>query len=314
MNPREPLFDPRSETEPPASPAPDAVPREPELFPDLASSAGGGPEIPPPPHAPAVAGWPRDGDGDEGTPAARRYLWIGVGGISAVAILLPFLMWMQQAPETVVADADLPLVAAAETPEKVRPAVEGGMQVPNQELEVYGSLGGDTQPTQPEVLLAEPEAPLPLPAVPAATEEKPVVAADPPDAIPSVPAPAIEVGDGAADEVAAVEPSAGGEKTGDEAAAPAPAADEQTATLGESFRIQLAAVKSREGAESTWVKLQKKHGELLSGLQLAVVEIDKGEAGKFFRVQAGPFADRAAATKTCVALKAVDQGCLVVNP
>jgi cell division septation protein DedD len=140
--------------------------------------------------------------------------------------------------------------------------------------------------------------------------------------IPAAPAPAFDVSGDATSEVsgdaaaaANVEPSAGGNV----ATPAAPAASdittvvEQTAALGNQYRVQLAAVKSKDGAEATWTKLQKKHAKLLGELELTVVEITK-DGGKMYRVQAGPFADRATAVDTCVALKQINQGCLVVNP
>jgi SPOR domain len=88
---------------------------------------------------------------------------------------------------------------------------------------------------------------------------------------------------------------------------------EQTASLGNAFRMQVAAVTSRDGAEATWAKLQRKHPQQLGGLQLTVVEITK-DFGKMYRVQGGPFPDRAAAVDACMALKAANQNCLVVKP
>jgi SPOR domain len=87
----------------------------------------------------------------------------------------------------------------------------------------------------------------------------------------------------------------------------------QTASQGDAFRVQVAAVDSRDGAEATWAKLQKKHPQLLGGLQLTVVEISK-ENGKMYRVQGGPFPDRARAVDACMALKATNQDCLAVKP
>ena len=87
----------------------------------------------------------------------------------------------------------------------------------------------------------------------------------------------------------------------------------QSASLGGAFRVQVAAVDSRDGAEATWTKLQKKHQQLLGGLQLTIVEIAKRN-GKMYRVLGGPFPDRAGAIDACMALKAAHQNCLVVKP
>lgn len=309
-------------------------PREPQLFPDLAANdADAGPEIPPNPYQAAATIPPPREEARDGGSRGRRFLWIGVGAVSAVAIVLPLLMWLKQDQSPVVADADLPVVPAELGPEKERPADEGGLQPPNQDVAVYDTLNGAAPAPQakPEMLLPPSEAPMTLPESAPSPAPSPPASEDGADAsaIPAVPAPAFDVsGEAAADvagEAAAaakVEPSAGGNAA--ESAAPAaPAASdapkdittvvEQTASLGDAYRVQLAAVKSQDGAQETWTKLQKKHAKLLGNLELTVIEITK-DGTKLYRVQGGPFADRAKAVDTCVALKQLNQGCLVVNP
>lgn len=297
--------------------------QEPQLFPNLPADDGDtAPAIPPNPYQTAAAP-PSHRQSRDDVGRGRRFLWIGVGSVSAVAILLPLLIWWNHGQQTVIADADLPVVAAEAGPEKVRPADEGGMHPQNQDVAVYNTLNGGAQEQQPqpEVLLQEPEAPMPLTDPALGPAPLPPAGDDGADAsaIPSVPAPAFDVADDAAT-AAKVEPSAGGGNAAEQAP-PQPAAEdniativEQTASLGEAFRVQVAAVKSKDGAQATWTKLQKKHPQLLGALDMMVVEVDKGSDGKFYRIQAGPFADRAAAVDTCVALKAADQGCLVVKP
>ncbi|HEY7688100.1 MAG TPA: SPOR domain-containing protein [Dongiaceae bacterium] len=301
--------------------------KEPQLFPDLANDDGaGGPEIPPSPYQAAPVAPARDVPVDGGA-KGRRYLWIGVGSVSAATILLPLVMWMNHDGQTVVADSDLPVVAAESGPEKVRPVDEGGLKPNNQDVTVYNTINGATQEqsSEGEVLMQGPETPMKLPDI--ATEPAPPAAAGGADAagVPAVPAPAFDVPANGADTApeataaAKVEPSAGG-SAAEQPAAPANQAQpdfesvvEQTASLGKAYRVQLAAVKSRDGAEATWTKLQKKHAQLLSDLQLTIVEFTK-DGNKFFRVQAGPFAERSKAVDTCMALKRLEQGCLVVNP
>jgi TPR repeat protein len=94
------------------------------------------------------------------------------------------------------------------------------------------------------------------------------------------------------------------------ASAPAP-----TGKIGEvipGIRIQLAAVKKPEEAQSEWSRLQKALGDNLNGLSLTVESVDLGAKGIFHRVQAGPFVDKAAAAAKCEAIKALKQDCLVV--
>ena len=298
--------------------------QEPQLFPDLAVDDGdSGPEIPPSPSQAGPAAAPGASTLPDSPGRTKPLLWIGIVSVTGFAILMPLLMLLNHGEQTVVADGDLPVVAPEQGPEKVRPTDEGGMQPPNQDVAIYDTLSGEAK-SQTEVLLGQPEAPMPLPpAAPAATP--PASSDDSSDAsgaIPQVPAPAFDVTDDAAAAAAKVEPSAGGGGASEPAVeAPAtPAAPtisdvvEQTASLGDAYRVQLAAVKTKDGAQETWTKLQKKHAQLLSGKELTVVEIDKGSDGKFYRVQAGPFANRAAATDACVALKKLEQGCMVVKP
>jgi cell division septation protein DedD len=94
------------------------------------------------------------------------------------------------------------------------------------------------------------------------------------------------------------------------ASAPAP-----TGKIGEvipGIRIQLAAVKKPEEAQSEWSRLQKALGDNLNGLSLTVESVDLGAKGILHRVQAGPFVDKAAAAAKCEAIKALKQDCLVV--
>ena len=78
------------------------------------------------------------------------------------------------------------------------------------------------------------------------------------------------------------------------------------------IRIQLAAVKSAVAAQQEWGRLQQSLGGNLQGLTLTVETVDLGTKGIYNRVQAGPFADKAAAAAKCDALKALKQDCLVV--
>jgi TPR repeat protein len=99
------------------------------------------------------------------------------------------------------------------------------------------------------------------------------------------------------------------------AAQPAPPAPPVSGKLGEmipGIRIQLAAVKSPDEASREWSRLQKTLGDALAGLNLTVESVDLGSKGIFHRVQAGPFADKAAAGAKCAAIKAMKQDCLVV--
>ena len=79
-----------------------------------------------------------------------------------------------------------------------------------------------------------------------------------------------------------------------------------------SVRIQLAAGKSEASVQKEWAALQKAHPNLLGSLSLNIEKVDKGSAGIFYRLQAGPLADKAAARKLCASLKQQNQDCIVV--
>ncbi len=83
--------------------------------------------------------------------------------------------------------------------------------------------------------------------------------------------------------------------------------------LERSFRIQTGALTTRGKAERAWRLLVIKHKEVLGGLKLHVDRaVVRGVV--YFRVQAGPFPDRATSTGVCKALKKRCQGCIVVSP
>ena len=81
------------------------------------------------------------------------------------------------------------------------------------------------------------------------------------------------------------------------------------------YRIQVASVRSPDGAEREWKRLRRKHSDLLDGLPLTVVKADLGaKKGVYFRLQAGPVGDETAARAFCAKLKKRKVGCLIVRP
>jgi hypothetical protein len=95
--------------------------------------------------------------------------------------------------------------------------------------------------------------------------------------------------------------------------APTAPATTQAASAG-SYRVQLVAVKSESAAKAAWATYQKKYPDLLKSLGLTVEKIDLGGNGTFYRVQAGPLANRAAANDLCGKFSQRGQNCLVIKP
>jgi cell division septation protein DedD len=79
------------------------------------------------------------------------------------------------------------------------------------------------------------------------------------------------------------------------------------------IRIQLAAHRDAAAAEAAWKKLQHGHGDVLGPLVLNLERADLGDKGVFYRLQAGPFTDRVAASAACEQLKARNLGCIVAG-
>ena len=221
-----------------------------------------------------------------------------------------------------------PLIKADLSPTKVAPDDPGGLEVPHQEKLVYETL--DPWAEEPEVksLLPPPEEPLPRPAL--------VVAEEP--LSPDVTLDEVMPDDAAAVVVEASKPVA----SGDEAAAapesalePPPIPEEPSATVGDAetpvaatdagsqtrqallaaYRVQIGSFRGASAAERAWARAVSAHGDLVGKLAHIIVEVDLGEErGVYHRVQAGPFADRAAALALCERLSVRDQACLVVSP
>ncbi|MGH6927680.1 MAG: SPOR domain-containing protein, partial [Dongiaceae bacterium] len=250
------------------------------------------PEIPPPP----IGAAPQPDDAAIGPPergSGRLRLWPLAAGVLALAVL-GSATWIVY--DVVVADAgggDVPYISAEAGPEKIRPQEEGGMEVPNQDIRVYNELTGSPAAPEAEVLLPPPEAPV-SPPVPA--EEQ--TAAETAE-IPSVPAPEVEPaagGESAEQATSSDQPQPGVEEPAVEAVDPVAEEEPvQTAAVTGAFRIQLAAVKSEDAAQVGWKKMTKSHPDVLGALSLNVVKVDRSSGGALYRLQAGPFADRATA-------------------
>ncbi len=77
--------------------------------------------------------------------------------------------------------------------------------------------------------------------------------------------------------------------------------------------IQLASLKSAESAAGEWSRLQKAHPDLLGAMALVVQSAKLEDRGTYFRVQTGPFPNRATAEDMCWQLKEKQQDCVVIQ-
>ena len=235
-----------------------------------------------------------------------------LAGFAAVAVY----GWLQYGGGQ-AADGPIPVVQADPRPVRTRPDDPGGMKVPFQENQIYTLPGRGRTPAPPasaqrvERLLPPPEAPMPRPIAPPpeAVAVAPPPAAVPPAAQTPPPAPANAV----PPPVVAPAPIVAPPVPATAAAAPKPVAGPPVAPAT-GFRIQLAALRSSDEATQTWDRLRRAHPDVLGGLKASVVRIDLGDKGTFYRLQAGPLADRAAAADACTKLASERSACLVVPP
>ncbi len=336
-------------------------------------------DLPPPPISE-----PLTADTESGaTRRKRRNRRLLAAAAVIIVVALGAWLWTGGKPST-----EVPVITADATPEKVKPAEEGGLQVQNQDVQV---LDPSTQ-TQGETVLPEPEQPMTPPAAAqmptgeqaptvventdstaAPTAQAPDVAPSPGVPLAETPLPAME--DNGTTEAAPAAPAAEApqqtqtaeapaasepapaptqESAAEATPTPAPAATPQpapepaqtaqpepaqaaqqeqpavqpeqpaaqeaptqqaavtpTAPAGNT-RVQLAAGKSEASVQKEWAALQKAHPDLLGSLSLHIERVDKGASGIFYRLQAGPLADKDAAKQLCASLKQKGQDCLVV--
>jgi tetratricopeptide (TPR) repeat protein len=96
------------------------------------------------------------------------------------------------------------------------------------------------------------------------------------------------------------------------AAAEPPSAPAARAPSGK-YRLQVAAVRSRQDADAMAARVLEQHGPQLGGRQPEVDEAVIGSMGTFYRVRLGPYANAKEPGQLCGALRADGFDCLVVT-
>jgi cell division septation protein DedD len=247
----------------------------------------------------------------------RRYILI-----SAAIVLFAFAgsIWaFYRVTGGPVVSAEVPLIRADEQPTRKRPSDAGGMTVPERDSIVLNR----SEPSV-EQLLPPPETPLPRPtpsepppaAEPPAGAEPtpPSEAAAPPPAQPEPPSAATTAAPASPPPITATAPPttappAPERKTARVAAPPPP-----LPASGKGYRLQLGSVRSPEAAKKEWDHLKSEQGDLLGTLGFTTERADLGARGIYYRIQAGPIADAAAAERNCNELKKRGVGCILVKP
>lgn len=301
-------------------------------------------------------------DDDKGAAKRKRNRLLVLGGAVAALVVIGAI-WLGSGDS-----GQAPVITADTSPEKVKPTDAGGLQVPNQNVQVLENMNGQAPQQSGETVLPPPEQPMAPPAPPAVTDTDAAAQANGqaangqpangqpangqpatgeqvgqqaglaapsvpavPDApaVPSVPA-APDAASPAMSAQAPATPADNATANGSSAATAADAAKpaatqaaakpaeasktttQPTATAGGKVKIQLAAVKSEAAAKSEWAKLQKAHPGQLGKLNLIVQKFSK-DGTVYYRVQAGPLADRTAAKSICGELAKQKQACIIAR-
>lgn len=92
-----------------------------------------------------------------------------------------------------------------------------------------------------------------------------------------------------------------------------PAVKDRRIAKDGKFRIQLGAFRTRAKATSHGQGLKRKHQGLLGQLNMVVERVDLGSRGIFFRLRAGPFANRQTARSLCRSLGKRQINCFLVS-
>ncbi len=79
------------------------------------------------------------------------------------------------------------------------------------------------------------------------------------------------------------------------------------------IRLQLGSVRSEDAARQEWVRMKRHNADLLGHLSANAIRADLGEKGVYFRIQAGPVSDLAAADRICSELRQRNIGCIIVR-
>lgn len=91
------------------------------------------------------------------------------------------------------------------------------------------------------------------------------------------------------------------------APAPTPAVTRTSAARTGDWRIQLGAFRNAEGARTRWADVKR------AVPSLAALQTFYKEAGPITRIQAGPFATKAAADRACRSVEATGRACFAVR-
>ncbi len=206
-------------------------------------------------------------------------------------------------------DAGVPIIRADDRPVKVPPANPGGMEVPDQNIAMSSTARGRPirasssfcrRPRRRCRVPRRPSRPCRGRRPPAAARRAVPL---PPTAAPP-PAPA----------ASPAQPAVAAARLPPAAVMPRRRPPRRNGAGAGGYRLQVAAVRSPDAAQQEWARLKRVNADVLGKLDMRTARADLGERGTYYRIEAGPIADAAAAQRACDALKQRKVGCILVKP
>lgn len=276
-----------------------------------------------------------------------------VGLVLVALLVMASMFWGAYPENDADLSSAVPIIRADAQPVKIAPDDPGGMKVAHQDSALFNALRGQEDEAPVENLLSDEDEDTPIPrsqlfaglnteetmpdaADQAQMDEMVAQVADADTTTPAIEVPeapeapdmkvsklSIKTQEAALQDIA---PAAGEDLSTasnesvsmNEAAKlvsqldPAAGAASVVPQVGDYY-IQVGSVRSADGAEGEWKKIQQKYRSALNGYSHRVERADLGAKGVFYRIQAGPVS-RDAANTACNNIKQkTPGGCWIVK-
>ena len=176
-----------------------------------------------------------------------------------------------------------PKITAENTPFKIKPENEGGVQTPNQDKTVYDVMDGKA-PNEVVNPSSNPEVPIELPkAANIKVDPAPITMPK-----PTKPAP--------------------------KAVSPQPRSTSVVAVGASEWVVQVASVRTEQDAQAVWNKVSSKFDNVLaSGHYADIKYADLAEKGVYYRLRVAGLPDKSSASNLCSRFEAGGQACFVTR-
>ncbi len=234
--------------------------------------------------------------------ARRRKLLLTSGAaVGVIGLFTAVILYLYEGADPIAPRH----VTASTEPVRERPGDVGGMQVAHQDKEVFNQVDGNSSRSEVQ-LGAQPEEPVSQ--LPDDPPEEASTEVD--DAIASV-IQEVETAKPAARETVqqVTEPAPAAQTIAPATSAPAPVPEVDA----KAYRVQLGAYGSEESASRAWHSVRGKFAAHLTGKSPSYEAVQSGSR-TLYRLRVGPLETRAEADQVCLALRAGQQACIVVNP